>query len=78
MADGRDLLLHIIPKKEEDWRPSMTLIDIIQQIPAFISEQIKATKEGTLQAITVGKFHLGLQYDISVWQQDPACGIFPC
>jgi hypothetical protein len=34
-------LLHIIPKKEEDWRPSMTLIDIIQQIPAFITEQIK-------------------------------------
>jgi hypothetical protein len=24
------LLLHQIPKKEEDWRPSMTLIDIIQ------------------------------------------------
>jgi len=25
LADGRDLLLHIIPKGDEDWRPSMNL-----------------------------------------------------
>lgn len=68
MADGRDLLLHIIPKKEEDWRPSMSLFDIIQGIPAFISEQIKASKEGTLVTNTIGKFHLGLQYDMNIWQ----------
>ncbi len=47
----------------------MTLIDIIQQIPAFISEQIKASKEGLLQQVTVGKFHLGLQYDMNIWLQ---------
>ena len=62
----------------------MTLIDIIQQIPTFITEQIKASKDGSLVANTIGKFHLGLQYDMNIWSnsQDPAqhqsCGIFPC
>lgn len=78
LADGRDLLVHIIPKKDEDWRPSMTLIDIIQHIPTFIAEQLKASKEGLLQQQTVGKFHLGLQYDMSIWTQNQQCGIFPC
>lgn len=26
----------------------------------------------------VGKFHLGLQYDMNIWLQNQACGIFPC
>jgi hypothetical protein len=71
-------LLHIIPKKEEDWRPSMTLIDIIQQIPAFITEQIKASKDSLGLTHMVGKYHLGLQYDMSTWPQSQSCGIFPC
>lgn len=56
----------------------MTLIDIIQQIPAFITEQIKASKDGSGQAHMVGKFHLGLQYDMNIWIQNQQCGIFPC
>ena len=52
LADGRDLLYHIIPKKEEvkgeendqgderEWRPSMNLYELIQQIPNFISETL--------------------------------------
>jgi hypothetical protein len=56
----------LIPRKEEDWRPSMTLIDIIQQIPQFITDMIK--NGATLQATTmIGKFHLGLQYDMNIW-----------
>lgn len=54
----------------------MTLIDIIQQIPNFIAEQIKASKEGSIA--TVGKFHLGLQYDMNIWTQNQQCSIFPC
>jgi hypothetical protein len=42
LADGRDLLLHIIPKDEDDWRPSMNLYELIQHIPDFIAEQVKA------------------------------------
>lgn len=69
------MLLHLIPKKEEDWRPSMTLIDIIQQIPAFITEMIK---NGGAMNTMIGKFHLGLQYDMNIWHSNPACGIYPC
>lgn len=60
----------------------MTLIDIIQQIPGFITEQLKASKEGTLASSLVGKFHLGLQYDMSIWSgATPATGsiaVYPC
>ena len=41
MADGRDLLLHIISKDEEDWRPSMNLYELIQLIPEFVAETAK-------------------------------------
>jgi hypothetical protein len=37
--------LHIIPKDEEDWRPSMNLYELIQHIPDFISEQVKTQHE---------------------------------
>jgi len=41
LADGRDLLYHIIPKKfEGEWRPSMNLFDLIQHIPDFIVETL--------------------------------------
>jgi hypothetical protein len=45
----------------------MTLIDIIQQIPAFVTEQIKASKDSAGLAHMVGKYHLGLQYDMDIW-----------
>jgi hypothetical protein len=45
----------------------MTLIDIIQQIPALITEQIKNT---TGAAQMIGFFHLGLQYDMNIWLQN--------
>lgn len=57
----------------------MTLIDIIQQIPGFIAEQIKASKDSaTAMQKTIGKFHLGLQYDLSIWTQNQQCGVFQC
>ena len=75
LADGRDLLLHIIPKDEEDWRPSMNLYELIQHIPEFIADQVKTQhgielkeKQGHYEMLKmVGKFHLGLQYDMNIW-----------
>lgn len=26
----------------------------------------------------LGKFHLGLQYDMNIWLSNQACGVFPC
>jgi len=40
LADGRDLLLHILPKDISEWRPSMNLYELIQQIPEFIRETL--------------------------------------
>lgn len=36
LADGRDLLSHILPADQNEWRPSMNLYELIQQIPNFI------------------------------------------
>jgi hypothetical protein len=36
--------MHIIPKEEDDWRPSMNLHELIQSIPHFIAETLKNNK----------------------------------
>ena len=41
LADGRDLLNHLLPGDQKEWRPSMNLFEIIQQIPVFISSIIE-------------------------------------
>ena len=41
LADGRDLLTHLLPKGETEWRPSMNLYELINQIPIFIQEVIE-------------------------------------
>ena len=41
LADGRDLLRELLPGDQGEWRPSMNLYEIIQQIPVFISDTIK-------------------------------------
>lgn len=79
LADGRDLLTHIIPKTEEDWRPSMNLQDLILRIPEFIVSvatklhkgQDKDPKTGKIESF--GRFHLGLQYDTNIWTGNPYC-----
>ena len=53
----------------------MTLIDIIQQIPPFITDMIK---NGGAMNSMIGKFHLGLQYDMNIWHQNQACGVYQC
>lgn len=40
LADGRDILRQLLPNEQTEWRPSMNLYEIIQQIPVFISSTI--------------------------------------
>mmetsp|Transcript_37625 Transcript_37625/g.57656 ORF Transcript_37625/g.57656 Transcript_37625/m.57656 type:complete len:98 (+) Transcript_37625:267-560(+) len=79
LADGRDLLYEIIPKKEEEkkeeeeghlnfeageWRPSMNLYELIQCIPEFIENTLHKTAFKEGEAQKMlGRFYLGLNYD---------------
>jgi ubiquitin-protein ligase len=45
LADGRDLLAHLLPGDQREWRPSMNLYEIIQQIPVFVSSIIEKDKQ---------------------------------
>lgn len=75
LADGRDLLLHVLPKGRPEWMPSMNLSDLIKQIPDFIRESLART---TPPQKMVGRFHLGLSYDMLLWMSNSDCGVFPC
>jgi hypothetical protein len=41
LADGRDLLLHVLPGGKTEWQPSITLFEIIQEFPNFIRSFIQ-------------------------------------
>jgi len=80
LADGRDLLVDLLPSDQREWRPSMNLFEVIQQIPIFISNIIqKAGKPGTKDEIrALGRFHLNLNYDMLIWLSNGDCRVFPC
>lgn len=75
LADGRDLLLHILPRDNSEWRPSMNLYELIQQIPEFIRETLL---QQLPTAKLTGRFHLGLNYDMQTWLTNGTCRVFPC
>ena len=59
----------------------MNLYELIQHIPDFIAEMIKQNHhyEDKKEAPKmIGKFHLGLQYDMNIWLSNQQCGVFPC
>lgn len=62
----------------------MNLYELIQYIPDFISEIAKqqhldqSDKKEAEASKMLGKFHLGLQYDMNIWHSNQACGVFPC
>ena len=68
LADGRDLFRHL----SESWSPVMNLYELIQRLPAFIASHYSVTEEGM-----VGDYHLGLRYDLSLWQSSHHCPVFP-
>lgn len=82
IADGRDILLDILNKK---WEISITLFEIISNIPTFIvfllsRIQIQKTQyyEETKKYKNkiYGKFHIGEKYDINDWMTMSSSGIF--
>jgi len=76
LADGRDLLAHILPHIGTDmWRPSTNLSELIKQIPSFIHEVVTSVRA---ENSMVGQFHLGQQYEISTWINNKQCGVYPC
>lgn len=80
LADGRDLLTCLLPQEQREWRPSMNLFEIIQQIPVFISHTIQNEGQPGMrdEMLTMGRFHLNLNYDMLIWLSNPDCRVFPC
>ena len=79
LYDGRDLLRHLLPGGQTEWRPSMNLFEVIQQIPGFLSEAISLSEAGKkAQVRQLGRFHLGLNYNMLIWLNNSDCKVFPC
>lgn len=57
----------------------MNLFEVIQQIPAFLSETIKKTQQGDKESMRkLGRFHLGLNYNMMIWFNNGDSKVFPC
>jgi hypothetical protein len=53
--------VHVLPGGLTEWRPSITLYDLILEIPKFVKSVIESKdKSGVIK----GNFHLGVKYDI--------------
>jgi ubiquitin-protein ligase len=55
LADGRDCLQEV--SGGDPWSPSKTLYSIVERLPRFIADYIKASSG--FPAVTIGRFHLG-------------------
>lgn len=75
-ADGRDLLLNLLPADSTEWRPSMNLQELILQLPVFIERTMREKNVNNLRQL--GRFHLGLNYDMLIWLANTQCRVFPC
>jgi hypothetical protein len=53
----------------------MNLYELIQQIPNFIQETVIKGRE---RKDMIGRFHLGLNYDMLLWLSNSFCRVFPC
>lgn len=77
--DGRDLLKHLLPGGQTEWRPSMNLFEVIQQIPEFLTDTINKNLAGQKDQLrSLGRFHLGLNYNMLLWLNNGDCKVFPC
>ena len=57
----------------------MNLYELIQQIPHFIQETLEAdAAEDPSEVRKLGRFHLGLNYDMLTWLSNSDCRVFPC
>jgi hypothetical protein len=53
----------------------MNLYELIQQIPHLISDLLSKGRE---RKEMLGRFHLGLNYDMLIWLSNSFCRVFPC
>jgi len=57
----------------------MNLFEVIQQIPIFLSQTIAKNQAVQKDHIrNLGRFHLGLNYDMLIWLSNTDCRVFPC
>ena len=68
LADGRDLLLHVLPDGHKEWLPSLSIQQVITQIPKFVKEYLNQKPSQAAQM--TGRFHPGLNYDMDVWKSN--------
>lgn len=65
----------MLPGGLTEWRPSITLYDLIQEIPKFVKSVIESKDKSN---VIKGNFHLGVKYDILSWNNLQDCRVFPC
>lgn len=57
----------------------MNLYELIMQLPVFIQEVLELEKKKkTNELRNMGRFHLGLNYDMLIWLSNTNCRVFPC
>ena len=78
LADGRDLLSELLPEDAVEWRPSLNLYDLIMKLPKLIEKTTKLEKSSPKDLRSLGRFHLGLNYDMLIWLGNNQCRVFPC
>lgn len=65
----------MLPNGKTEWQPSITLFEIIQEIPNFIRSIIQQKDKANQLKI---KYHLGVDYDLLTWNNCRDCNIYPC
>lgn len=57
----------------------MNLFEVIQQIPEFLTDTINKNLAGQKDQLrSLGRFHLGLNYNMLLWLNNGDCKVFPC
>lgn len=60
----------------------MTLFALVQKIPDLIVRAMKGVPgdqhASRVKTLSLGRFHLGMNYDMLIWLQNSACRVFPC
>ena len=73
ISDGRDLLPTIL---KTQWNPSITMIDLINNLPKFTDDCIALV--GANEIFDLGIFHLGHPMAYAVWDDKPNMAKFAC
>jgi ubiquitin-protein ligase len=77
LSDGRDVLKEVI---NTQWSPSLTMNQLIVQLPAFVvsSTQAKLANLPLSQLSDIGTFHLGHPMQLALWEGQELIHAFEC